>query len=105
MSDLRWTAESRREVDEVYDFIARRDRRPATADKVVADLILACESLAEIFSSGSIIGTARPDLGDDTRLFTHKRWVIAFRPIDAGIEVQRVLDGSRDFSQIFNPQA
>jgi len=35
------------------------------------------------------------------RVFTHKRWVVVFRPIDNGIEVMRILDGSRDFSRIF----
>lgn len=104
MADLQWTADARNDVDDVYDYIARRDRRPATADRVIADLISACESLADFYSSGSTIGTARPDLRENIRLFTHKRWVIAFTPIDNGIEVQRVIDGSRDFSRIFNEQ-
>jgi plasmid stabilization system protein ParE len=48
-----------------------------------------------------VIGTARPDLGELHRIFTHKRWVIIFRPIAGGIEVLRVLDGSRDYPRLF----
>ena len=31
------------------------------------------------------------------RTFLHKRYIIVYRPLDDGIEVMRVLDGSRDF--------
>jgi len=101
MADLQWTAEGRTDIDDIYDYIARRDRRPAVADKVVHNLTAACQWLAAEFASGSVVGTARSDLGENIRLFTHQRWVIVFRPITHGIEVQRVIDGSRDFSRIF----
>jgi plasmid stabilization system protein ParE len=78
-----------------------RDRRPLTADKVVTALVAECQFLADSISSGSVIGTARPDLGESYRLFTYKRWVIVFRPIHDGIEIIRIVDGSRDFSRIF----
>jgi plasmid stabilization system protein ParE len=35
-------------------------------------------------------------------MFTHKRWVIIFRPAPDGIEIMRVLDGSRDFPRLFS---
>jgi plasmid stabilization system protein ParE len=101
MADLQWSAEGRTDVDDVYDYIARRDRRPATADKVVRGLAATCQWLAEEFATGSVVGTARPDLDEDFRVFTHQRWVIVFHPIANGIKVVRVLDGSRDFSRIF----
>ena len=101
MADLHWTEDGRADVDEIYDYIARRDRRPATADKVVRGLMATCQWLAEEFATGSVIGTARPDLGENIRLFTHQRWVLVFHPVTNGIEVIRVLDGSRDFSRIF----
>jgi plasmid stabilization system protein ParE len=84
-----------------YDYIARRDRRPSTADKVVTELTQACQSYADAFAAGSSLGTARPDLGEGHRVFTHKRWVVVLRPISGGIEVLRVVDGSRDFMRLF----
>jgi toxin ParE1/3/4 len=101
MSRLQWSIEGRQDVDEVYHFIGQRDRRPATADAVVGELRDVCQSYADAFAAGSVLGTARADLGESFRVFTHKRWVIVFRPIDDGIEVLRVLDGSRDYSRLF----
>jgi plasmid stabilization system protein ParE len=72
-----------------------------TADKVVSDLRAACQFYADSIASGFLIGTARPDLGESYRVFTHKRWVIGFKPLVNGIEIMRVLDGGRDFSKLF----
>ena len=101
MSVLDWSFASRQDIDEVYYYIGVRDRRPATADKVIGELRDACHSYADAFAAGSVIGTARSDLGEDFRVFTHKRWVVIFRPIEDGIEVLRVVDGSRDFPRLF----
>lgn len=101
MSTLRLTPQGRRDVDDIYDFIARRERRPTTADKVVTELMEECGTYADAFAEGSIIGTARPDLAESSRVFTYKRWVVVFQPNRDGIEVLRVLDGSRDFPRLF----
>lgn len=101
MSRLQFSEQARDDVDDIYDYIARRERRPLTADRVVEELYEACDRYASAYAASSHIGTARPDLGTDFRTFTHKRWVIVFRPLDDGIEVMRVLDGSRDFPRLF----
>jgi plasmid stabilization system protein ParE len=99
MSNLQLSPHGRRDIDEIYDYIARRDQRPLTADNVVRKLQEACQFYADSIASGFMIGTARSDLGEAYRIFTHKRWVILFRPIHDGIEVLRVVDGSRDFTR------
>jgi plasmid stabilization system protein ParE len=71
----------------------------------VHELLEVCRFLADTFAAGSSIGTLRDDLAESARLFTHKRWVIVFRPSTNGIEILRVLDGSRDFSKIFGERA
>jgi plasmid stabilization system protein ParE len=50
---------------------------------------------------GSVIGTHRPELGENYRVFSHKRWVIIFRASDRGIEVLRVVDGAQDYPTLF----
>ena len=99
---LSWTVLAEGDVEEIYEWIARRDGRRLTAKKVIRELRRRCEVVAEIFSSGSVIGTARADLGVDYRILAHKRWAIIFRPVADGIEVMRVLDGSRDYPQLFH---
>ena len=101
MPVLAWSGLARQDVDDIYDYIGERDGRPATADKFARLLLEVCESYAAAFAAGSIIGTARSDLGESYREFTHKRWVIVFRPIQGGIEILRVVDGSRDYVRLF----
>ena len=101
MARLVWAFHAKQDVDGIYDFIAHTDRRPLTADNVVRELALQCESYATAFADGNLIGTLRSDLGEQVRVFTHKRWLVVFRPIQDGIEVLRVVDGARDFSRLF----
>ncbi len=101
MASLVWTSPAKRDVDGIYDFIARRDRRPETAEKVVRELVFHCENYAKVFAAGNVIGTLRSDLGENIWVFTHQRWVVVYRSIEGGIEVLRVVDGSRDFSRLF----
>ncbi len=101
MPTLVWTVTARQDIDDIYDYIGVRDGRPAVADAFVRQLDEVCEDYAAGFAAGHVMGTARSDLGESFRVFTHKRWVVVFRPIDGGIEVLRVIDGSRDFGRLF----
>lgn len=92
---------ARKDIDDIYDYIGERERRPSTAERVVAELVDTCQSYAASFAAGSLLGSDRSDLGDSVRVFRHKRWVVVFRPIENGIEVIRVIDGSRDYGKLF----
>jgi plasmid stabilization system protein ParE len=96
-----WAPIAEADVEAIYEWIAHRDGRRQTAKKIVREIRQKCDEYAGIFASGSVIGTARPDLGESHRVVAHKRWVIMFRPIEGSIEVLRVLDGSRDYTQLF----
>lgn len=59
MAVLVWSALAQQDVDEIYDSIGIRNRRPANADKFVTDRNQVCESYGVAFANGSILGTAR----------------------------------------------
>jgi toxin ParE1/3/4 len=101
MSHAEWTIPAEQDLDDIYGWIAVRDGRTQTAKNIVRSIRQECDEYARIFVAGSVLGTARADLGEDYRAFTFKRWVILFRPIDDGIEVMRVLDGRRNVCRIF----
>jgi toxin ParE1/3/4 len=96
-----WSPVAETDVEDIYGYIAHRDGRRATAKIVVRGIRQTCDELATAFAGGSVLGSDRPDLGESHRVFSHKRWVIVFRPTDDGIEVLRVVDGSRDYGQLF----
>jgi toxin ParE1/3/4 len=101
MSQAEWAERAKTDLRDIYLWIARHENRRSTARRIVREIRHECDEYAGAFAEGSILGAARPEFGEDVRLFTHQRWVIVFRPITEGIEVLRVLDGSRDISMLF----
>jgi plasmid stabilization system protein ParE len=97
MSNAVWSALAREDLKEIGRYIGRTQYRPSIAAKVMREIRSHCDFLAHSPQSG----TARPDLGDDIRVTSCKRWVIVFRPSTNGIEVLRIVDGSRDWAQLF----
>jgi len=85
------------DLDEIAWYLAVHENRPQIAYKNIDEIISKCDLLA----SNPLLGTAKPEFGNNYRAFSHKRWVIIFRSIKEGIEVMRIVDGSRDYPKIF----
>lgn len=92
-----WTDQARRDLKSIGMYIGRKERRPAVAARVMREIREKCSHYAR----HSLTGTSRTEFGDDCRVFSHSRWVIVFRPIEDGIEVLRVFDGSQDYESLF----
>lgn len=84
MPKAKWTSPARLDLKEIALYIGRKDRRPSTAAKIVREIKATCDDYATAFAAGSTIGSSRPELGQSYRSFSHQRWAIVFRPIDAG---------------------
>ncbi len=50
------------------------------------------------------LGPARPDLAPGVRMLVVERWVALYRLIEEGVEIVRVLDGTRDISRVELPK-
>jgi plasmid stabilization system protein ParE len=101
MAKAIWTPEAREDLKAIVLYIGRKDRRPATAAKIAREIKAKSDEYASHFAAGNITGTHRPEIGNEYRVFTHKRWVVVFRPSGPVIEVMRVVDGTQDFSTLF----
>jgi len=55
----------------------------------------------ELYATQPELGESRPDLGSDVRHFPVKSYVVFYRPLDDGIEVLRILHGSRDIPAVW----
>lgn len=84
---------------ELSHFIAIDQRRPATAERLIDELVEKCT----LYATNPTLGIAAPHLGVDFRIFRFKRWVVIYRPIDVGIEVLRIVDGARDYPSLLGP--
>jgi plasmid stabilization system protein ParE len=98
MAHAIWSPAAEADLAGVYEWIVHRDGRRAAARAIVREVKEKCERYGSVFAAGSVIGESRPDLGESCRIFTHKRWVVVFRPARNGIDVVRIFDGSHDYA-------
>ena len=97
MPSAEWSAVAREDLKDIGRYIGREQHRPSVAAMIMREIRNHCEFIAQ----SPHFGTARPDLGDEIRMTSWKRWIIVFRPAAHGIDVLRVVDGSRDWAKLF----
>jgi len=83
------------DLAEIWAYIA--DDSPDQADAFV-DLV---DSKFQALSRRPRLGRRRPELSPDIRSLAVGRYVVFYLPLSHGIEVVRVLQGSRDIESIF----
>jgi toxin ParE1/3/4 len=86
------TPQARRDLYEIWSYIDERNSR--AADALINELTETFESLAK--HKG--LGTPRPKIDPELRVFPVRRYLIVFRRIDDGIEVVRVIHSAQDLS-------
>lgn len=96
MAGFEISGPARRDLQEIYDWIAGDD--PAAADRVMLDLREALARLAEVPG----LGHSRDDLGDESlRVWPVHRYVVIYQPDRNPLLVVRVLSGYRDIGSLF----
>ena len=96
MAHVKLSTHAQTDLEDIWSYIA--EDNVTSADKVVDELLQKFQLLAK--SSG--LGKKRDDLMLDLRGFPHKRYMIFYFVIDEGIEIFRVIHGSRDIDTVFD---
>ena len=92
----RLSIQAERDLRNLLEYLA--DRSPAAADRLSRRLESAINSLA----ANPELGRERPDLGPDLRSFpVENTYLIIYSLSAAGIEIIRVVHGSRDLPTLF----
>ena len=78
----------------IWAYIA--EDNPDAADSLLDAIDLKCNLLGE----NSKLGQARPDIAPDMRYFPVKNYLILYKEQPLGIEIIRVVHGSRDLETI-----
>lgn len=86
------------DILEIWDYIAVDN--PAAADRWMDQL----DAQFRLMATQPKMGRARNELAADVRSFPVGRYVVFYVPLDAGIDVVRVLHGARDIDAVFHPQ-
>jgi len=96
MSHYRLTAGARRNLTEIWSYIAVDNFE--AANQLIDTVFERFESLAQMPLSGRARSEVRPGL----RSTPVGNYVIFYRPLDEGIEIVRVLHGARDIESSFD---
>lgn len=80
---------------EIWLYIA--ENSPENADRFQDKLT----EKAKILSESSEVGMDRPELGQNLKSFPVDRYLLYYRSVQTGIELVRVLHGSRDIQILF----
>lgn len=83
------------DLDDIHDFIARDDPEQAVR------FLLKVLELLSLLAENPGMGTKRPDIHKEMRLFPHGNYGIYYLPDEGGVEVIRVLHSARDAAVIF----
>ncbi len=87
--------EAARDLDEIRQHIA--ENNPASAVRLIEEVIELFHRLAEF----AMMGRSREELVPKQRSFPVGNYVIFYQPISDGVEIVRVLHGSRDIESLF----
>ena len=83
---------ARQDLKEIGRHIARESRSRSVALRFLDSF----QQRLQLYARQPEMGQRRPDLGAEVRHFSVGHYVVFYRPIESGIEVLRVIHGSRD---------
>jgi len=95
MNEFRLSTEAERNLDEIFDYIARDN--PAAASRFVQLIKGKFRLLAEF----PRMGRSRPEFGTRTRSFVVRKYTIFYRVIKEGVLITHIYHGARDLFALF----
>ena len=98
MSRVRYTHLARADLTDIWVHIALHDQ--ATANRVVDAITGRCNQLSDFPK----LGPARPEIAPDVQVLVVERWLVLYRVIASGVQVVRIVDGSRELTFIEMPE-
>lgn len=97
MATVSWTELAESELEEIVHFIGVLRRRPETALRLYFEIRQAVDD----HGHRSKRGHTHLELPATWRYFKFKRWIIAYEMANEAMIVQRIVDLSRDLSEVF----
>ncbi len=95
MSNYSFTPLARQDLFEIYDYIALNNFDAAE------QLLKRFSQKFELLATMPFSGKSRIDLGENIRCVSEGRYLIFYEPNSMGIQILRILHGSRNIEAIF----
>ena len=91
-----WTPLAQLEVEEILFYIRIIDGRPETARRIGEEL----RDYVDRHAASGLAGQKHPNAPEGWFYLKYKRWLLFYQSHPEGIEVMRVVDGSRDLPSV-----
>lgn len=95
MPKLLFRPKAKADLRSIFSYIA--EEAPQSALVFIDEIQKTCHRYAEF----PLAGKARSELQENLRSFPFSNYIIFYEPVEDGIEVARVLHGSRDIDRQF----
>ncbi len=96
MATVVWTPAAEQDLEDIFFYIGREQQSPTAAARVIREIA----EKADTYASQPLLAATRPEFGSHVRAFYVHRYVIIYRPASDGIEMLRVVHGSRDVFRV-----
>lgn len=97
MAQILFTPLATEDLQQIWVYIAENAGNEV-ANKFLLEIKKKCEAIAEFPKSGRL----RHEFLINLRSFSFKNYIIFYLPLADGIEVLRIIHGSRDIKQVFD---
>jgi toxin ParE1/3/4 len=97
MARVRWTPAAATDLQAIHDYVGVKNKSPVAARKLVRGIYEKCKRYAE----QPPLGMRMDEVCRGARAFRYKSYVVFYKAISRGIEVLRIVHGSRDFGRLF----
>lgn len=98
MSDYSFSDEAIQDLDDICEYIARRNSKGAS--KLFDDIRKKCKLVADFSGMGKNYGRLAPNL----RGFVVDDYIVFYYPREDGINITRVVSGYRDLESLFSEE-
>lgn len=96
---IHYTEESRRDLDEIWDYIVLELQNPSAAERIVGRIMDDVDRLEDYAEIGAPLSSIA-DVDSDYRFLVTESYLTFYRVYGSDVYVDRVLYGRRDYLRI-----
>lgn len=98
-NNIHYSAESRRDLDDIWDYIVSELQNRVAAERVVNRILDAVDRLEDFAEMGAPLSSVA-DVSVDYRFLVSGNYMVFYRVNGRDVYIDRILHGRRDFLRI-----
>lgn len=98
-NNIHYSVESRRDLDDIWDYIVSELQNRAAAERVVNRILDAVNCLEDFAEMGALLSSVT-DVSGDYRFLVSGNYMVFYRVNGRDVYIDRILYGRRDYLRI-----